>query len=42
MYMEGNTIVVSVCIIYFIAMVAIGIFAARRNKKTTDYLVAGR
>lgn len=40
--MEGNTIVVSVCIIYFIAMVAIGIFAARRNKKTTDYLVAGR
>lgn len=40
--MEGNTIVIGVCMIYFIAMVAIGIFAARRNRKTTDYLVAGR
>lgn len=38
----GEKTVVIVCMIYFIAMVAIGVFAARKNKKTTDYLVAGR
>lgn len=40
--MENNTIVVTVCIIYFVAMVLIGVIAARRNKATSDYLVAGR
>ena len=40
--MDKNTIVVIVCVIYFIAMIGIGVIAARRNKKTSDYLVAGR
>lgn len=40
--MSNNGIVVLVCVIYFIAMIGIGIIAARRNKKTSDYLVAGR
>lgn len=31
-----------VCVIYFAAMILIGIIAARRNKATSDYLVAGR
>lgn len=40
--MGDNTVVVSVCIIYFAVMVGIGMIAARKNKETSDYLVAGR
>lgn len=40
--MEKEKIVVVVCVIYFAAMILIGIIAARRNKATSDYLVAGR
>ena len=40
--MTGNQIIITVCIIYFIVMVLIGIIAAKRNKKTSDFLVAGR
>lgn len=40
--MEKNTIVVIVSVLYFLAMIGIGIFAAKKNKKTSDYLVAGR
>lgn len=40
--MGENSVVVAICIVYFAAMVLIGIIAARKNKKTTDYLVAGR
>ncbi len=35
-------IVITVCIIYFVMMVLIGVIAARRNRATSDYLVAGR
>ncbi len=40
--MSKNAIVVAVCIVYFIVMILVGIYAARKNKKTSDYLVAGR
>ena len=40
--MTGNQIIITVCIIYFIVMVLIGIIAAKRRKKTSDFLVAGR
>ena len=40
--MEKEKIVVVVCVIYFAAMILIGIIAARRNKATSDYLGAGR
>ncbi len=40
--MSANQIVVVVCVLYFIAMIGIGVFAAKRNKNTSDYLVAGR
>ena len=41
-FMSSNQIIVLVCAIYFLTMVATGIFAARRNKKASDFLVAGR
>lgn len=40
--MEKNMTVIIVCIVYFAAMVLIGVIAARRNRATSDYLVAGR
>ena len=40
-FMSSNQIIVLVCAIYFLTMVATGIFAARRNKKASDFLVAG-
>ena len=42
MSMSRESIVVIVCVIYFAAMVLIGIMAAKRNRDTSDYLVAGR
>lgn len=40
--MDKEKTVVVVCVVYFAVMVLIGIIAARRNKATSDYLVAGR
>lgn len=40
--MGENSIVIVVCVMYFLAMVLIGVVAARKNKNTSDYLVAGR
>lgn len=40
--MSANTIVMIVCAIYFLTMVLTGVYAARRNKKASDFLVAGR
>ncbi len=40
--MNTNSIVIFVCILSFVAMILVGIFAAGRNKATSDFLVAGR
>ncbi len=40
--MSSNQIIVLVCVLYFVVMIATGIFAAKRNKRTSDFLVAGR
>ena len=40
--MSSNQIIVLVCAIYFLTMVGTGIFAAKRNRKASDFLVAGR
>ncbi len=40
--MSQNTIIVIFCVLYFILMIGVGIYAAAKNKKTSDYLVAGR
>lgn len=40
--MEQNTTIIAFCVVYFLIMVGVGIFAAFRNRKTSDYLVAGR
>jgi len=40
--MNSNQIIITVCVIYFVVMILIGVIAARKNKSTSDYLVAGR
>lgn len=40
--MDKNFTILIVCVIYFVAMIVIGLYSAKRNKKTSDYLVAGR
>ena len=40
--MENNQTVIVVCLVYFLAMVLIGIISSRRNRAASDYLVAGR
>ncbi len=40
--MSSNQIIVIVCGLYFITMIATGIYAAKKNRKASDYLVAGR
>ena len=37
-----NQIIILVCCLYFAIMVLTGVYAARRNKKASDFLVAGR
>ena len=34
--------ILTVCIIYFVLMIGLGVYSARRNRATSDYLVAGR
>lgn len=40
--MDSNSIVAVICGVYFLTMIGTGIYAANRNKKASDYLVAGR
>ena len=40
--MDRNATVLLICGIYFVIIIAVGIFASRKNKKTSDFLVAGR
>ncbi len=40
--MGQNTVIVLFCVLYFLLMIGVGIYAAARNRKTSDYLVAGR
>ncbi|MDR2109787.1 MAG: sodium:solute symporter family protein, partial [Spirochaetaceae bacterium] len=40
--MDNNGIVMVICGVYFLTMIGTGIYAAKRNKKASDYLVAGR
>jgi len=40
--MEKASIVIIVCCLYFVVLIVTGILVSRKNKKTSDYLVAGR
>lgn len=40
--MGKNTTVLLICGIYFLVIIAVGIYASKKNKKTSDFLVAGR
>ena len=40
--MEKTTIVLIVCAVYFSVLITSGLILSSRNKKTSDYLVAGR
>ena len=40
--MDGSTIVILVCRIYFTIMISAGLLVMSRNKKASDFLVAGR
>lgn len=40
--MSSNSIIVTVCVIYLLTMIGTGIYASRKNKKASDFLVAGR
>ena len=40
--MSVNSMILCVCVCYFIGVIAVGMYASRRAKKASDYLVAGR
>src|SRR4030042_5062841 len=40
--MEKSTVVILVCCAYFVIMILVGILVMARNKKASDFLVAGR
>ena len=40
--MGENTVIVTICVVYFLVMIGTGIYASRKNKKASDFLVAGR
>ncbi|MDR2738375.1 MAG: hypothetical protein LBB68_00860 [Treponema sp.] len=40
--METNSIVIITASVYFLTMIGTGVYAVKKNKKTSDYLVAGR
>jgi len=40
--MDGKTIVLLSCLLYFVVLICVGFWAKNRNKKATDFLVAGR
>ena len=40
--MGENTVIVTICVAYFLVMIGTGIYASRKHKKASDFLVAGR
>jgi len=40
--MDKSTIVLTVCFLYFAILITAGVIVSKKNKKTSDYLVAGR
>ncbi|MFH0895990.1 MAG: sodium:solute symporter family protein, partial [Bacteroidota bacterium] len=40
--MDKTTIVLIVCCIYFVILIVAGVYVSTRNKKTSDFLLAGR
>lgn len=40
--MGSQTAVIFTCALYFVVLIGVGVWAMYRNKKATDYLVAGR
>ena len=40
--MDKSSTVLLICSIYFVVLIITGIFSSIRNRKTSDYLVAGR
>lgn len=40
--MDKTSIVLLVCSIYFVILIFAGVYVSRKNKKTSDFLVAGR
>ena len=40
--MDKSSTVILICCIYFVVLIFAGVFTSRKNKKTSDYLVAGR
>ncbi len=40
--MEKAPVVIAICCIYFVVLIIAGLYSAARNKKTSDFLVAGR
>jgi solute:Na+ symporter, SSS family len=40
--MDRTSVVLIICFLYFVIMIIAGIYVSARNKKTSDYLLAGR
>jgi SSS family solute:Na+ symporter len=40
--MDKASIVLIVCCIYFVVLIAAGVYISSKNKKTSDFLLAGR
>ncbi|WP_340111806.1 sodium:solute symporter family protein [Maribellus mangrovi] len=40
--MDKSTTVIIICCIYFLVLIAVGIYSSVKNKKASDFLVAGR
>jgi SSS family solute:Na+ symporter len=40
--MDKTMVVLTICFLYFVIMIIAGVYVSARNKKTSDYLLAGR
>jgi solute:Na+ symporter, SSS family len=40
--MDKTSVVLVICFLYFVIMIIAGVYVSRRNKKVSDYLLAGR
>jgi SSS family solute:Na+ symporter len=40
--MDKTSVVLAICFLYFVIMIIAGVYVSARNKKTSDYLLAGR
>jgi solute:Na+ symporter, SSS family len=40
--MDKTPIVLIICFIYFLILIIAGVYTSAKNKKTSDYLLAGR